>query len=177
MTIKLKDGSEGIATVRSLGVSSGQVAVVQPLPHVLAGWWTRTIGHVSLLGATIVVLLGIGIAYVMQSNRARAADEVCEKVRDRIDSALNRGRCGLWDWDIGRGRIYWSDSMYELLGYERQDEFLSFGEVNTHDPSRGSGSLHAGRAARLRQPPRSSITSSASAASAAIGCGCAPAPS
>jgi two-component system cell cycle sensor histidine kinase PleC len=78
-----------------------------------------------------MVLLGIGIAYLMQANRARAADEVCEKVRDRIDSALNRGRCGLWDWDIGRGRIYWSDSMYELLGYERQDEFLSFGEVNT----------------------------------------------
>ena len=78
------------------------------MPHILSGWWTRTIGHVSLLGATIVVLLGIGIAYVMQANRARAADEVCEKVRDRINSALNRGRCGLWDWDIGRGRIYWS---------------------------------------------------------------------
>jgi two-component system cell cycle sensor histidine kinase PleC len=130
MTIKLTSGHEGIATVRSLPASSGQIAVVQPMPQVFSGWWTRTIGHVSLLGATIMVLLGIGIAYVMQANRARAADEVCEKVRDRIDSALNRGRCGLWDWDIGRGRIYWSDSMYELLGYERQDEFLSFGEVN-----------------------------------------------
>ncbi|WP_445501807.1 PAS domain-containing sensor histidine kinase [Microvirga sp. G4-2] len=130
MTIRMPDGNEGIATVRSLPSSSGQIAIVQPLPHVLSGWWTRTIGHVSLLGATIMVLLGIGIAYMMQANRARAADEVCEKVRDRIDSALNRGRCGLWDWDIGRGRIYWSDSMYELLGYERQDEFLSFGEVN-----------------------------------------------
>ncbi|MCB8820028.1 sensor histidine kinase [Microvirga rosea] len=130
MTIRLASGDQGIATVRSLSGSNGQIAVVQPLPHVLSGWWTRTIGHVSLLGATIVVLLGIGIAYVMQANRARAADEVCEKVRDRIDSALNRGRCGLWDWDIGRGRLYWSDSMYELLGYERQDEFLSFGEVN-----------------------------------------------
>jgi len=130
MTIKMPDGNEGIATVRALPASSGQIAIVQPLPHVLSGWWTRTIGHVSLLGATIMVLIGIGVAYMMQANRARAADEVCEKVRDRIDSALNRGRCGLWDWDIGRGRIYWSDSMYELLGYERQDEFLSFGEVN-----------------------------------------------
>ncbi|MFL5193567.1 MAG: ATP-binding protein [Microvirga sp.] len=130
MTIKLPGGIEGMATVRALHASSGQIALVQPMPHILSGWWTRTIGHVSLLGATIMVLLGIGVAYVMQANRARAADEVCEKVRDRIDSALNRGRCGLWDWDIGRGRIYWSDSMYELLGYERQDEFLSFGEVN-----------------------------------------------
>ncbi|MBB4039355.1 two-component system cell cycle sensor histidine kinase PleC [Microvirga flocculans] len=130
MTIKLPGDLEGMATVRSLPASSGQIALVQPMPHILSGWWSRTIGHVSLLGATITVLLGIGVAYVMQANRARAADEVCEKVRDRIDSALNRGRCGLWDWDIGRGRIYWSDSMYELLGYERQDEFLSFGEVN-----------------------------------------------
>ncbi|WP_134497690.1 PAS domain-containing sensor histidine kinase [Microvirga pakistanensis] len=130
MTIRMPNGNEGIATVRALPASSNQIAIVQPLPHVLSGWWTRTIGHVSLLGATIMVLVGIGVAYMMQANRARAADEVCEKVRDRIDSALNRGRCGLWDWDIGRGRIYWSDSMYELLGYERQDEFLSFGEVN-----------------------------------------------
>jgi two-component system cell cycle sensor histidine kinase PleC len=131
MTIRLADGKEGIATVRSLDHSGGQIAVVQPLPRVLSSWWARTIGQVSLLGAATVVLLGIGAAYIMQSNRARAADEVCEKVRDRIDSALSRGRCGLWDWDVGKGRIYWSDSMYELLGYERRDEFLSFGEVNT----------------------------------------------
>ncbi|WP_112663081.1 PAS domain-containing sensor histidine kinase [Microvirga flavescens] len=130
MTIKLIDGNDGIATVRSLHASSAQIAIVQPLPRVLSGWWGRTLGQISLLGATALVLLGIGLAYVMQANRARSADEVCEKVRDRIDSALNRGRCGLWDWDIGRGRIYWSDSMYDLLGYERRDEFLSFGEVN-----------------------------------------------
>ncbi|MGO4704495.1 PAS domain-containing sensor histidine kinase [Microvirga sp. 2MCAF38] len=130
MTIKLADGNDGIATVRALH-PSGQIAIVQPLPRVLSGWWGRTLGQISLLGATALVLLGIGLAYVMQANRARSADEICEKVRDRIDSALNRGRCGLWDWDIGRGRIYWSDSMYDLLGYERRDEFLSFGEVNT----------------------------------------------
>ena len=72
MTIKLASGVDGIATVRSLPASSGQIALVQPLPRVLSGWWSRTVGHVSLLGATIVVLLGIGIAYVMQANRARA---------------------------------------------------------------------------------------------------------
>jgi two-component system, cell cycle sensor histidine kinase PleC len=128
MTIKLADGQDGIATVRSL--PTGQVAVVQPLPKVLASWQARTIGQVSLLLAAAMVLVGIGAAYFLQANRARAADEICEKVRDRIDSALSRGRCGLWDWDIARGRIYWSDSMYELLGYERRDEFMSFGEVN-----------------------------------------------
>jgi two-component system, cell cycle sensor histidine kinase PleC len=128
MTIRFADGEDGIATVRAL--PGGQIAVVQPVHRVLASWQARAVGQASLLAAVTIVLIGIALAYVMQSNRAREADEVCEKVRDRIDSALNRGRCGLWDWDIARGRIYWSDSMYELLGYERRDEFISFGEVN-----------------------------------------------
>jgi two-component system cell cycle sensor histidine kinase PleC len=128
MTLRFADGEKGIATVRSL--PSGQVAVVQPLAGVLSPWQARMLGQISLLGAAVVVLLGTGAAYYVQANRARSADEICEKVRDRIDSALSRGRCGLWDWDIARGRIYWSDSMYELLDYERRDEFLSFGEVN-----------------------------------------------
>ena len=130
MTVRLVTGEEGIACVRS-PASSGQIAVVQPLDRVLTGWQARTIGQITLLLAVTVVLGGLGLAYVMQANRARSADEVCEKVRNRIDSALNRGRCGLWDWDVARGRIYWSDSMYDILGYERHDEFLSFGEVNT----------------------------------------------
>ena len=52
-------------------------------------------------------------------------------VRARIDTALNRGRCGLWDWDLARGRIYWSDSMFEILGFEPREELLSFGEVDS----------------------------------------------
>src|SRR5690606_8711059 len=47
-----------------------------------------------------------------------------------IDTALNRGRCGLWDWDLARGRIYWSHSMFAILGLEPRDELLTFGEVN-----------------------------------------------
>jgi two-component system cell cycle sensor histidine kinase PleC len=131
MTVRLSTGEDGIATVRALPSSGGQIAVVQPLDRVLTGWHARTYGQITLLLAVSVVLGGIALAYLMQANRARQADEVCEKVRDRIDSALNRGRCGLWDWDVARGRIYWSDSMYDILGYERHDEFLSFGEVNT----------------------------------------------
>jgi len=36
----------------------------------------------------------------------------------------------LWDWDIARGSLHWSDSMYEMLGYQRNSEFLAFGEIN-----------------------------------------------
>ena len=45
----------------------------------------------AVLAAAAIVLAGIGAAYFLQANRARAADEVCEKVRDRIDAALAAG--------------------------------------------------------------------------------------
>ena len=46
----------------------------------------------------------------------RVADDLSGQIQRRIDLALGRGRCGLWDWDMARGRIYWSRSMYEMLG-------------------------------------------------------------
>jgi two-component system cell cycle sensor histidine kinase PleC len=130
MTVKLAHGDEAIATVRNLERTPGQIAVIQPLPQALGPWRSRAFGQIAVLAGAGVVLSGLGAAYLLQASRAHAADDVCERLRRRIDSALSRGRCGLWDWDIARGRLYWSDSMYELLGYERRDEFLSFGEVN-----------------------------------------------
>ncbi|MGY4331512.1 PAS domain S-box-containing protein [Bradyrhizobium sp. LB7.2] len=53
-----------------------------------------------------------------------------DAVRGRIDTALNRGRCGLWDWDLSRGRIFWSQSMFSMLGLDGRNELLTFGEVN-----------------------------------------------
>lgn len=130
MTVPLAQGHEAIATVRNLEGVPGRIALIQPLAQAIAPWRARAFGQLTVLGGAGVVLAGLGAAYLLQATRARAADEICEKLRRRIDSALSRGRCGLWDWDIARGRLYWSDSMYELLGYQRRDEFLSFGEVN-----------------------------------------------
>jgi two-component system cell cycle sensor histidine kinase PleC len=130
MDLMLPTGEKAMATVRALPVPLGHVAVVQTHHQILTSWSARTNAQLTLLIATVVVLIGLGSAYFLQANRARTADHICEKVSRRIDSALSRGRCGLWDWDIARGRIYWSDSMYDLLGHARTDEFMSFGEVN-----------------------------------------------
>lgn len=130
MEIALASDQRVLATVRNLPAPFGQLAVIQSLDDALTPWRTLTRNNGTLLLTASLVLIAIAAAYFMQSARARAADDICERVTDRIDTALNRGRCGLWDWDIARGRIYWSDSMYALLGLARQNEFLSFGEVN-----------------------------------------------
>ncbi|MCC5979070.1 MAG: PAS domain-containing protein [Salinarimonas sp.] len=129
LAVTLPDESSAIASLHALR-DGARLAVIHTTDSIFAASQQRSQSQLSLLAATIVVLIGLGAAYFLQASRARTADHICQKVGRRIDSALNRGRCGLWDWDVARGRIYWSDSMYAMLGYTREDEFLSFGDVN-----------------------------------------------
>ncbi|HEV1999953.1 MAG TPA: ATP-binding protein [Xanthobacteraceae bacterium] len=124
------EGDAALATVRSLRAPFGQIAVIQPKAEALARWRTDAALTVTLVTTTGFVLLILGFAFHWQASRAREADVIYEVVRTRFDTALNRGRCGLWDWDLARGRIYWSDSMFEILGLEPREELMSFGEVD-----------------------------------------------
>ena len=85
---------------------------------------------VTLSATTGFVVLILGFAFHWQSTRAREGDLINDAVRGRIDTALNRGRCGLWDWDLSRGRIFWSQSMFTMLGLDTRSDLLTFGEVN-----------------------------------------------
>jgi len=129
MEITLPDDSRALATVRMLNAPFGQIAIVQPRTAALASWRALTTLTVTLSATTGFVVLILGFAFHWQATRAREADMIYETVRSRIDTALNRGRCGLWDWDLARGRIFWSQSMFEILGLQGKDDLLSFGDV------------------------------------------------
>jgi two-component system, cell cycle sensor histidine kinase PleC len=130
MRVNLADGTDALATVRTLKGPFAQVAFVHPMPAVLADWQRSTLRTGAALLLTIIVLCSVTWAYFWQAARARRAETDGIRIRGRIDTALQRGRCGLWDWDLARGRIYWSDSMYALLGMTPEGSFLSFGDVN-----------------------------------------------
>jgi two-component system cell cycle sensor histidine kinase PleC len=127
---EVPEAARSLATVHMLRPPFGQVAVVQSLNDALAPWRSLTTLTVTLSATTGFVVLILGFAFHWQSSRAREADGIYETVRSRIDTALNRGRCGLWDWDLARGRIFWSQSMFAILGLEAKEELLSFGDVN-----------------------------------------------
>jgi two-component system cell cycle sensor histidine kinase PleC len=130
MEIAVPDGARTMATVHMLKPPFGQIAVVQSLDDALAPWHSLTTLTVTLSATTGFVVLILGFAFHWQATRAREADGIYETVRSRIDTALNRGRCGLWDWDLARGRIFWSHSMFAILGLEAKDDLLSFGDVS-----------------------------------------------
>ncbi len=130
LEIAVPTGARTLATVHVLKPPFGQVAVVQALDDALAPWRSLTTLTITLSATTGFVVLILGFAFHWQATRAREADGIYETVRSRIDTALNRGRCGLWDWDLARGRIFWSQSMFAILGLQARDDLLPFGEVN-----------------------------------------------
>ncbi len=130
METALSDGSTAIVTVRDLHSPAGQMAVIDPKPQAISIWRSDTTLAVTLSATTGFVVLILGFAFHWQATRAREADIIHETVRRRVDTALNRGRCGLWDWDLARGRVFWSHSMFAILGLEPRDKLLTFGEVN-----------------------------------------------
>jgi two-component system cell cycle sensor histidine kinase PleC len=124
------DGTGFLVALRALEAPLGEVIVIQSRPAALAAWRSDTVLTVTLFATTGVVLLILGFAFHWQAMRAREADLLYDTVRGRIDTALNRGRCGLWDWDLVGGRIFWSHSMFEMLGLEPRNDLMTFREVS-----------------------------------------------
>ncbi|WP_309242820.1 PAS domain-containing sensor histidine kinase [Lichenibacterium dinghuense] len=153
LRIDLADGQDVLAAVRQLAAPYGQIAIVHPVADLLSDWRSASFRSGFLLLSTAFVLIVIALAYFWQTNRAVEVEAVHARVHGRIDTALNRGRCGLWDWDLARGRIYWSASMYAMLDMEVRSEFMSFGEVN------GLVHPHDGDLSRLAEMVASSRSS------------------
>src|SRR3974390_1420329 len=130
LDLTLPDDTRALATVRMLSPPFGQLAVLEPHTGALAEWRSLSTLTMTLSATTGFVVLILGFAFHWQATRAREADVIYETVRSRIDTALNRGRCGLWDWDPARGRIFWPPSMFDILGMQGKDDLLSFGEVS-----------------------------------------------
>ncbi|ESX80761.1 MULTISPECIES: PAS domain-containing sensor histidine kinase [unclassified Mesorhizobium] len=123
-------GQDWYAAVSLANGRRGAAAAFVPQEAVFDTWRKTVSLNVTLFVLTAGVLIIILYAYFGQAARAQAADRIYLEAHQRIDMALVRGRCGLWDWDMVRGKMYWSRSMYDMLGYEPCDTMLSFGEVD-----------------------------------------------
>ena len=126
--IVLPSGNRALVTTMLIKALPGRVIVLQE--NVEPVWGSDSALSVTLSATTGFVVLILGFAFHWQSTRAREGDLINDAVRGRIDTALNRGRCGLWDWDLSRGRIFWSQSMFTMLGLDARGDLLTFGEVN-----------------------------------------------
>ncbi len=121
--------TEAIAAVHHLTGPRGSVAVFQPTDQIFMDWRRDVSMNVSLFIGTSCILIVMVYAFFAQTSRASEADRIYAATQARVDTALRRGRCGLWDWDLARGRLFWSPSMYVMIGMEPNSDLMGFNEL------------------------------------------------
>ncbi|MDQ3560048.1 MAG: ATP-binding protein [Pseudomonadota bacterium] len=122
-------GDDVIATVHHSDAGWGSIAVVQPEFGIFADWRQTVSREATVFVATSIVLVILGFAYHAQAARAQEADVIYSETQSRYHMALRRGHSGLWEWDLSRGAIFWSPSMFEILGLAAQSRLVSVREV------------------------------------------------
>ncbi|HMK88273.1 MAG TPA: ATP-binding protein [Methylocystis sp.] len=129
LRLDLAEGARTLVAVRTLPTPFGQLALLAPVEAALKPW------RAGLMQLAMLVLCSGAAAvaaYAFSRRRSRfrsATEKSAQRIRSRLETALARARCGLWDWDISQGRIYWSDSMYELLGLPAEPRCLTAAEL------------------------------------------------
>jgi two-component system cell cycle sensor histidine kinase PleC len=129
LRVLTSEGEDEFASVRNLRSTAGQVAFAAPVEEALEPW-RRTAWVAGLWRASS--MLGVAAAtglHLVQSRRGRARLRTEATARAHFDLALNRGRCGLWNWDLTQGCVVWSKSMYEMLDLPPSARSLSIADV------------------------------------------------
>jgi two-component system, cell cycle sensor histidine kinase PleC len=130
LRLDLVDGSRALVALSSLPAPFGQLACIHTYEAALAPWRALAWRFAALglaAAAGLLALLGVWRREILRrGGRKRTA-----LLRRRLEDVLARARCGLWQWDIERGRVSWSDSMYEMLGREAGDRCLTVAELDS----------------------------------------------
>ncbi len=55
----------------------------------------------------------------LETVRRKSLEDAIRRNEERLKLALHAGQIGVWDWDITKDRIEWSDLVYDIHGVER----------------------------------------------------------
>ncbi|RCW27528.1 two-component system cell cycle sensor histidine kinase PleC [Ciceribacter lividus] len=123
------DGIRHYVVLVPVGAKGAFVLSAQSLQPLEAYWRSEVSLSVTLFSGISLILLVILYAYFQQVKRAREADETFLETNLRVEAALSRGRCGLWDFDLESRKLFWSRSMYEMLGLPPSGAVLGFADA------------------------------------------------
>ena len=101
------------------------VSITADVASIVAIWRDALVMEMTLLAGIGIVVFILGYSFLWQSDRTADANLRSFNTSLRLEAALNKGRTGLWDWDLDRGTIDWSNSMYTMLGYQPAGTVLS----------------------------------------------------
>ncbi|ENN86218.1 multi-sensor signal transduction histidine kinase kinase PleC [Rhizobium freirei PRF 81] len=122
-------GEPYYAAISLIGDKGDFVLSVASMEQIDKLWRDELTLNVTIFAGISSILLVILYAYYTQVRRARDADEIFLESNLRVETALSRGRCGLWDFDFASRKFFWSRSMYDMLGLPAADKPLAFSDA------------------------------------------------
>ncbi|MCB1490983.1 MAG: PAS-domain containing protein, partial [Rhodobiaceae bacterium] len=123
------DGTRMLATLRTVHDRKASLVVFRTEADMLAPWAAEARGIVLRNLAVAFVTLLLAYAYFWQTRRTEATRDTVRSIQQNLEGALTKSGCGLWDWDIGRGQVHWSPSLFAVLGRESRDDMMSVREM------------------------------------------------
>ncbi|MCV6574619.1 MAG: ATP-binding protein [Cohaesibacter sp.] len=129
LEITLPNKKTALGAVHHLGGGRGSITVLRSTDQLFADWRQTVAYNVIVFVVMSGIILLIVYAFFSQGTRAREAASIHSSTSERMDAALKRSRSGLWDWDLARGHLYWSQSMYDLLGMPGRTDLIGFASV------------------------------------------------
>ena len=81
--------------------------------------------------AVLVSIASIGLGYLLMrlAEGKAETDAALRENQHRFDMAFAGARCGIWDWDVGAKRVFWSAAMFDMLGLKTPAKRLSPHEI------------------------------------------------
>jgi two-component system, cell cycle sensor histidine kinase PleC len=122
LRITLMDDTDAIVTVRDVPKTDAQLAFIQPVEEALADWRSGTSLEITLLVCTglVLALLAGGLWYLAPPVPREDDDGLTKELTEALPG------CGVWRWNLARGHVHWSASMYRMLGLEPAEKAMSF---------------------------------------------------
>jgi two-component system cell cycle sensor histidine kinase PleC len=117
------------ASLLALAGGKGMVISASSLEPLQQSWRRQVARDVTIFTVVSAALLSLLFLYYTQLRRAREAETCSTEANMRVETALSRGRCGLWDFDLSTRQMVWSNSLYDILGLEPRQGPLSFSEA------------------------------------------------
>ena len=130
MGADLATAAPGAIVSASATLADGGVITLRADTSALdAEWRKRLIEELLLIAGIGLVVLILGYSFLWQSARTADATRRFTHAHLRLETALNKGRSGLWDWNVSGDTIDWSNSMFEMLGYRPTGELLRTSDI------------------------------------------------
>ncbi len=139
MPVILNNGLEVFAQKIDINEHNLTIIAMQKVDYIEQLWWAYIGTSLSLAIVATFVLILVTIGFIMQMAHSSRAEDIIEATGNHLNRTLDRGRSGLWDWDIARGHVFWSSSMFDILGLKKYRHVLSYGEIKSilHDMDKG----------------------------------------